>query len=649
MQYYRLSKSFRQNEMLPINRNPYDVISDFDSDWYASLYKYNEDHYQQWQKTKSFSGMSGVTTNIIFFDFDSKSDVEKARKDTLELLSRLMKYDIPQKSIQVAFSGSKGFSVHLKTNSLFTPEELQRFTSNLADGLSSYDPVVYDSQRIVRLLGTKHQDSGLYKIPLTFDELSEHTSDEIKEEASNKEEAQNRLNRFEYSTIDLPESMLSLKAPKLVEVKKKETLSISSEINFNNKPKWLTACKYVLQEGHFDEGQRREAILIMAATYKAQGFNFELVWRMLKGVAEKQSQLNNSERIDDEEIYRVAKQIFDPKWKGGQYTCKSHPILKAICETLGSKACRYTDYGDKPITMSDVTPMFKEYVKNIDQNTILTGLTSIDENVFLSTGVNAAILGAPGGGKTALGLNILNNTSKAGVRSVFASLDMHRNRMYEKVMYKLSGLDRKTLYDRFKNDKEGDLVDRLKQEFGNVNFYHRSGPTVSDIRDYIVRCQDESGEKIKLVMLDYFERVMSDYSDANAASAKIAGELQDLVNDLDVALITLVQPNKIGISAGGDSPLYNYSSIKGASFLSQSFRIIMSLWRPFYNPKDFSQDHFMQMAVLKNDLGELNEFVFGWDGPKGEISELTTEQKDDFWQLLEEKKSKDQQRKNPWD
>ncbi len=639
--YYRLSRSFTHNNIYPIKQNPYELNLDPEKDWYLSLYVYSEDHKDQFKKTKSFKGMTGVTTDKIFFDFDSKDDLDQAREDTKEIVDKLLQWGISEDDIQICFSGCKGFSVSIKTDKKFTPEDLKTLSYNMAGYLDTYDGTVYDAQRVIRMIGTKHQKSGLYKIPLELEELYELSIDEIKKEANDYKKVKQRLEEFSWDTVKLPEKLYELRKPKKVEKKERVEVEEIEGIKFGDKPKWLPSCKFVIQEGHFEEGHRREAILILAATYKAQGFPFEVVYRMLKGVAEKQAQVNGSERLDDEEVYRAAAEVFSDGWKGGQFTCKSHNLLKKICEGLGSHACRYDDsVAHKPITLYDIKDSFKEYVTNIDQNTIVTGLPTLDENVFLSTGANVAILGSAGSGKTSLALNVLNNTSKMGVKTVFGSFDMHHNRMFEKVMYKISGLDRKQLYQTFKDNKEGRLLEKLKQEFGNVNFYNRSCPSVSHIRDYIIRCQDDSGEKVKLVMLDYFERVMSEFSDETQGSKRVAGELQDLVNDLDVALITLVQPNKLGLGGGVDNPLYDFTAIKGSSFLYQSFRIILSLWRPFYNPKDFSKDHYMQMAILKNDLGELNEFAFSWNGPKGEIGELSRQEENEFYRLLEEKEMK---------
>jgi hypothetical protein len=243
-------------------------------------------------------------------------------------------------------------------------------------------------------------------------------------------------------------------------------------------------------------------------------------------------------------------------------------------------------------------------------------------------------------------LKILENTSKAGVISVFASLDMHRNRLFEKLLYRTTGLSRGDLYAKIQAGEIEDITKKIKEDYANVWFYDRSSPTVSDIREYIEEVESETGKKVKLVMLDYFERVNSDKSEDTAASKDIAGQLQDLVNDFNVAMVTLVQPNKFSLSSGPDKPIKSYTAIKGSSFLYQSFRSIISIWRPFFTPDTATDDKYLQMAILKNDLGELGLFNFSWNGKRGEIKECTEEELDDMNHKLQEMKAREANNKS---
>ena len=53
MKYHRLSKSLKFNQLIPADHNVYDYVNDFEKDWYLSVFKYNQEHYDEYQRTKS--------------------------------------------------------------------------------------------------------------------------------------------------------------------------------------------------------------------------------------------------------------------------------------------------------------------------------------------------------------------------------------------------------------------------------------------------------------------------------------------------------------------------------------------------------------------------------------------------------------------
>jgi hypothetical protein len=984
-----------------VNDNSYQLIPAEDSIWkyvkpnhfqdyYTSIYKYSEDQYQKFLETGSIKGVNDVLTDRLVFDFDSKDDISEAQKDAIEISNRLVSNGINETDLRISFSGGKGFHVEVYLDEDMTVDEFKAITKQLANGLKTFDKRINDHARPFRALGSVNVKTGLFKIPLTLDELSILTVQEIQEKAKSLNNVDK--NSFKWSISSLPENLRVLKKFKNnfeVIVNTVET----TEMDWTIKPKFLTNCRFSLQNGYFGQGDRNNALLCLAATYKNLGFDIEHTYRLLKGVAEKQSKRNDDERYPDTEIYNnIVMQVYSDDWKGGQFTCRDQSNwLYDYCESLGNKKCNHKEEDVlKPKKLTDIHESFKDYVVNIDKNTIVTGIKSLDEKIFLSTGANVGIIGSPGchakdaeilmydgsikkvqdvvlgdllmgpdsqprevlklrrgrekmvkikplrgesfivnmnhilhlspsrlktkkafpgnlnikvsdyiegtlsksksvlsgykliksgvefskkkleidpyilglwlgdgssskpelttmdteiknfwldfaeknnlkykvykaggksftynlsgkergnnlftkflqknnlinnkhipkdyllsdredrlkllaglidtdgyceankrgweisskfknladeivflarslgfhaqinkrkksrtskgvkvwgdyyivyisgqtcdevpilldrkkvknkmlnnplhqgfsyeileeddyygftldkdhlyltsdffihhnSGKTSLILDIAENTSKNGVRSVLASLDMHYNRLYEKALYRVSGLSRQELYKLFQTGEDKNLLQKVDDKFGNVNFFHKSCPTVNDLREYIMACNEQQEDKIKLVMLDYFERVVSDLSDDTAASKRVAGELQDLVNDLNICLITLVQPNKMSLSGGPDVPIMSYTSIKGSSYLYQSFRIIFSLWRPFYNPKDFSDDRYMQMAILKNDLGELAELDFGWNGKRGMITELEDHEKDELRDLLKAKSDKKEEKES---
>ena len=212
--------------------------------------------------------------------------------------------------------------------------------------------------------------------------------------------------------------------------------------------------------------------------------------------------------------------------------------------------------------------------------------------------------------------------------------------MFEKIMYDVTGLSRTELYEAFKSGRGKELTAKMKEKYGSVWFYDRSGTSPADMERYIKAVEAHTDTKVKLVMIGYLERVQSEKSSDTEASKDIAQKIQDLVMDLDIACVTLVQPNKNAYNGGPDSPIENMAAIKGSSYLQQSYRNIISLWRPGYTPTLSEQGHdkFIEFAILKNDLGSMGKTVMGFEGAKGQIRPLEDIEYQEHKELLQYKR-----------
>ena len=135
--------------------------------------------------------IGGVLSNF-YTDFDCEENPDKARKEAVALVKTLMNdYRIAEENIEIAFSGMKGISI-LISHEVFNVEAradlpliwkslIKHLISKL--NLKTVDTKVYERRRLWRLLNSKHQKSGLYKIPLTLTELEKLSIEEIKKKA----------------------------------------------------------------------------------------------------------------------------------------------------------------------------------------------------------------------------------------------------------------------------------------------------------------------------------------------------------------------------------------------------------------------------------------------------------------------------------
>lgn len=626
MLYTRLSEGLNKYHLIPNDDDIWNHVTTNDKDWYTSLYSYNENHYKQWKETGTVSGITDVYTNKLFFDFDNAKEPDKARNDAIALVTRLITKGVKQDNIQIAFSGNKGFSVAVDTTTKMTREEFRNITFGLAGDLPSFDTVVNDPQRIIRVVGTKHNKSGLYKLPITIQQLTGLPVSEIKALASSLDNVDKDIMES-WVEIEMPKDLATMTKVAYKEPVTKEThdveMVLDADLDLSKKPKWLTEAKYALQMGYFGEGERNTAFMVLASTYKAQGFPKEIAYRMLKGVAEIQANRNNQEQFSSKELWiNITEVVYSPNWRGATYSYQNTPLLQDVTKRLGLKVENTAaDTGFVPL--SNVASIFKRFAEQIDNNTIKLGIPMIDKNVRVTTSMLVGLLAAPSAGKTSIAVNILNEASRNNVKAGFFSLDMGAPLVFQRLMQKHTGLSSDKIFEMYKaNDKRiPELEAQTLKHYENVGFTFKSGVTTEHVKEFIIAENAKNPDNpMKLLVVDYLECLLGPYSDATANTAIISNQLKDIANEFEMCVILLLQPQK----QAGDpsSELLSMRNIKGASVIEQACSVIFTLWRPGFSPMKPEEDKYATIAVVKNRMGTIGNYSFSWDGLTGKLSEL---------------------------
>jgi len=648
VKYTRLTRTLKdKGKLIPIEEI-YDNVNDHELDWYRSIFFYNDKHYKDFKDKKTVRGIFDLKTNFLIWDFDSKGEIDKAKKDTIELVTRLINNGIAQDEFNVCFSGNKGFSVELETTTELTTDQFKKITSSLADGLATRDTKIVNPSRVFRLPFTKHPDSGLYKIPLTINELCELTSDQIKDLAKTND----RFDMWSSNLADIPESMIPSAEETSIEESKSDVQVIKSveELDFSKKPKNMPSCKYAIMHGFFDPGNRSNSLIALAAHFKNQGFPKDVAFYALKGASELQAARTGQSVFNEDEIKaNIIGQVYSNYWQGGTYSCKDHEFLKETCDKLGEHSCdnKRKDKEDSVIGLDKLTNKFISFAKDIEKNRIYTGVEELDSKLILTLGMSTGLLGAPGSGKSSMAFNILNSTSMKGIKSVFFSLDMGWHLAYGKLLSRQTGINFKEMIELCKkeDDRLKDWNSKLIEDFKNVAWTFKSGVSVDNIREMIQREEEKGGEKIKLVVIDYLECLIGPYADATANGAYQAAKLKDLATDLEICVITLVQPPK---SAGDASkPLTSMRQIKGASTLEQNFRAIISVHREGFSPNHPEEDKFLTLNCLKNTMGGLFSIDLGWEGVTGTLRKLSQNEKAEL-DMIRNRNSDEESDKGRW-
>lgn len=624
----------KRHELIPANSNIYDLIKrNPNKDYYTSLYRYSAQHLEYFKKEGSVAGIRDVTTNRIVFDFDSKVDVGLAQKDAIVACERLMELGVPEDKLRIFFSGNKGLHIEVTSRQEFTRQEFENIVNNVAGDLPTFDTRIKDEARVLRAPLTKHPVSGLYKIPLVFEELKKSKIKEIQSWATEADFDPDQL-RDELFEIDLPPKVIALKdksTDKAAPEVKGPILGFDvQDIDFSKCPRWMARERYALQEGFFygsesvDKGERNTAFMILAATYKAQGFSDDHTLMLLSVAADKQSRRTGEDLVSEDQLKReVVNPVYSPSWKGGIYG--KHEELLVITRKRFNIDEPTDAVDENMVDISSVGNEFKTFAKNIDQNRIRIGLDSLDNEIIITSGMLVSLLAAPGAGKTSLANLFVENLNKSGEHTIYFSLDMYKNLLFNRLLQRFSGLDIKKILQMYKDEAPDerllDAYSQVVENYSNVAFNFRSGLTIDEIEEAVKRHCDKIGKSVKLVVVDYLEKIRTQFTDHTASTSYAAGRLSDIAKKYDTAVLLLVQPSKVG---GGDprDEFKNYRAIKGSSSIESESRIILGLHRPGYNPVDSSEDNYASLSVLKNNSGPLVRLDYAWNGVAGQFSEL---------------------------
>lgn len=630
--YVRLCETINNIGKLVPNTDIAKFIENQEKDYYSSIFLYNEDQKRKaeelieitkdgktFKRPKGVSGIKEVVTNKLVFDFDS-DNLQNAKLDTIELIQRLEGHGVNSQDLNICFSGSKGFSVELNTTERFSPEEFKAIVHNLAADLKTFDPKIVDPNRIFRLPFTKHPKTGLYKTPLSKDELEGLSIEEIKELSSKALKVD--ADYLSYTT-KLPESVKKLKVVKKAELPVK-TAELINDIDLTNKPSWLSNWKYALSRGLFKEGTRSYALTILAATCRNQGMSDTQAYYFLKAAAEEQSKRFGGDKFDKSEIWKnIIEVVYGQNWQGGSWSEDNFPEdLKQFLLSNGIPRIDQGSADELVETVKDGFGDFISYAKDIEKNTIKFGIPSIDKNLKIRKGHSIGLIAPPGVGKTSFAVTLANNMSKEGSHVYFASYDMYKNNVYQKLIQRHTGLKDDDIYKVFVDgniEKIEEFRKILSDNYGNVTFCFKNGQSIAQLKQSIKNAETRVGKKVDLVVVDYIELILSEKSDPTAASAEAAQGLREIANEGRVVLI-LLQPNKL--SSKPNEPLTSYNSAKGSSAIAQSVTSMLTLHRPGLHSRLRNEDNFIGLDCVKNRNGGLFSLDFYWDGKTQTFSEI---------------------------
>ena len=237
---------------------------------FTTAYRYNQENIRE-------ADMIGN----LYLDFDV-SDIDRnfyhIKTDAIRTLSALKSiFGISPESIEIFFSGSKGihFVIPMQVLGVQPHPELNMVFKGIAEDMNkltahqTIDTGIYDKVRLFRVPNSLHPSTGLYKVPLTLDELRTLSLEDIKEIASQPRPRVKVNTAYSTQANRMYQDYVKQWEKEMVRIEANRKKSSAVRMNF------MPPCiQHILSEGALD-GKRNNTASVLASYFLQRGVSKE--------------------------------------------------------------------------------------------------------------------------------------------------------------------------------------------------------------------------------------------------------------------------------------------------------------------------------------------------------------------------------------
>ncbi len=527
------------------------------------------DHFQG--NEQSVSGYNGQSyADFLPFDFDGE-DLD-AVLETVRLVLRDMelRFDVSN-GVRAFFSGSKGFHILLDAELFggWMPSvELSNNLKDLAEGLmrdyQGFDAAVYDKNRLLRCGNTQNNKSGLWKVPLTLDEIQTLSIEQIKELAV----AERKIECPAWGDCEQSSALVELwnqtKAGPVKATRRADPTGL-----------WQRGLK---------EGDGRDnAAFALARMLRKKGLDESDALEILR--------LWDTQQADP-----LGDRVLEIK-VGSTYRMSQSPVEQ-----------------DSIMTPTQLAEAYHRHIENLKGRKILLGLPRVDRRIRgVVPGEICTIIARSGVGKTIIAQNIILNSSEANHESssLFVSLEQPDSMCFERYAQMATGRPGRSIeedWQELPNEREN-IRDAVVEKLGDRSLTYVNAATLDSLNTIVDQTEVILGSQLHLLVIDYLGYIGTDGHGRNLYEqlSNVARGLKQFAKSRELALVLLCQ---VGRTAGEDGKVpLTKSSARDTGAIEESADIMLGLYRPNMNENDDTQ---IAVQILKNRKGMEGE-TYGYD------------------------------------
>ncbi|MFM7103125.1 MAG: DnaB-like helicase C-terminal domain-containing protein, partial [Verrucomicrobiota bacterium] len=270
--------------------------------------------------------------------------------------------------------------------------------------------------------------------------------------------------------------------------------------------------------------------------------------------------------------------------------------LKTVAEMEAAYAGFVARSKESPLDLGCWLPSFRKSVRNLVPGDLVT--------VLAGTGV----------GKTA----ILQNVCAAFplVPTVFFQMELSEEAMFERLVSHASRWAPKTIEQGYSMGSQlGPEI--INKWYSKLLVCTRSGLTIEQIADFVQKAELKTGEKPRLVLMDYVQLIHGRGDSRYERFSEIAEAARQMANRLGVTVIMTSQIRRKNEDA---SPEVTKADAKESGSIENSSSLLLGAWR---EERENGAPRFL-LRVLKNSRGPIGLTIEAAWSESLHIRELAT-------------------------
>ena len=572
-QYKYVGYKKRLNEV-PLIIEESMIPEDYDGERYKSVYRF-DDTILEYKALRSIKKGVKFYADYLTLDIDDK-DLQGA----ITSLGKALEYlDFREVGYETWFSGSKGFHILIPTSQFgFQPTDDADILKRMANGIAekckiTIDTSIYNVSRILRIKGSKHGKSGLYKIPLEnpripLEEMQALAVAPMEDPFPEPDDyvMNDTLTAIYHHITD--ETKINRTILPTEDVKGSNIFTFPRDGGRND------ACyKSARRLARRSIGET-EALMIM------EGWNRQL-----------------EQPLDEKELKKT--------------------VLSAYTKGM-NELVDESNYKSQFFNAEKSLRSVKKAITNLKDTIVKTGFKSFDEYTMgLWKGDCIFLIARPGNFKTCIASSFLQRMGEnSGKKVIYFSMEMAPDRLNLRHMQNAEGFNQMEVIEKI---KEGYAFDKYKEKFKNVEVIGLSSLSIDMVIGLIDWFIEEKGE-IGGIAFDYLSLFRGCANNTERTSQTITELKTRVAKAANCPTFCLVQGRRKYEGTKGDVEIDRQAG-KDSSSIEDSADFMLGFWRHgdkrygrflksrTFNSEKYEEDPYFEVDIDKPHM-RLNDIKF---------------------------------------